>query len=170
MNAELLALRVIHIYGGILWAGAALFIALFLAPAIGAAGPGGGSVLGALVKRKLFVFIPVVAVVTILAGLRLMWLTSHGFSASYFSSTLGMTYSIGAAFAVATFVVFMLVNRRAIGRMMELGRQIASAPEAERPALTAQMNAVRARAATASKVTAFFISITMVAMALGRYM
>jgi len=170
MNAELLVLRAIHVYGAVVWAGTSLFVAFFLIPAIGAAGPAGGPVMGALIKRKLFTIVPVVAVVTMLAGLRLMWLTSKGFSAVYFSSTLGQTYSIGATFALLTFVVFMAVNHPAIGKMMALGQQIAAAPEAERPALSAQLNAVRARAGTASKFNALFISITTVAMALGRYL
>lgn len=169
MNAELLVLRAIHIYGAVVWAGTSLFVAFFLIPAIGAAGPAGGPVMGALIKRKLFTIVPVVAAVTMLTGLRLMWLASNGFSAAYFASTLGKTYTIGATFALATFVVFMAVSHPAIGRMMALGQQIAAAPEAERGALMEQLNAIRARAATASKVAALFISITIVAMALGRY-
>jgi uncharacterized membrane protein len=170
MSPELLVLRVIHIYGAVMWAGTSLFVAFFLIPAIGAAGPAGGPVMGALIKRKLFTIVPVVAVVTMLAGVRLMWLTSQGFSAAYFSSTMGQTYSLGATFALATFFVFMTVSYPAIGRMMALGQQIAAAPEAERGALGAQLNAIRSRAATASKIAALFISITIVAMALGRYM
>lgn len=170
MNSELLVLRVIHVYGAVLWAGSVFFVSFFLAPAIGASGPAGGTVMAAIVKRKLFTIVPIVAVITMLAGLRLMWLTSKGFSPAYFSSTLGQTYSIGATFALLTFVVFMVVNRPAISRMLMLGQQMAAAPEAERPALMAQLNAVRDRAATASKANALFTSITVVAMALGRYM
>ena len=170
MNSELIVLRAIHVYGGVLWAGTSLFVTFFLVPAIGMAGPAGGPVMGALVKRKMFVAIPWIAVVSMLAGIRLMWLTSKGFSATYFESRMGWTYTTGATFAVLTLVVFLTVNHPAIGRMMALGQQLASAPEADRPALTTQMNAVRARAATGSKVTALFISITVLAMALGRYM
>jgi uncharacterized membrane protein len=170
MNSELLVLRVIHVYGAVVWAGTSLFVSFFLIPAIGMAGPAGGPVMAALVKRKLFTIVPIVAVITMLAGLRLMWLTSKGFSAAYLSSALGQTYSIGATFALLTFIVFMAVNHPAIGKMLVLGQQMAAAPEAERPALMAQLNAVRARSATASKANALFISITILAMALGRYM
>jgi hypothetical protein len=69
-----------------------------------------------------------------------------------------------------TFVVFMTVSHPAIGRMMALGQQMAAAPEADRAALAQQLNAVRARSGTATKAAALFISITVVAMALGRYM
>jgi uncharacterized membrane protein len=170
MNAEMLVLRAIHVFGGVLWAGTSLFVAFFLVPAVGMAGPAGGPVMGALVKRKLFTIVPVVAVVTMLAGLRLMWLASKGFSAVYFSSALGQTYSIGATFSLLTFLVFMTVSYPAIGRMMALGQQLASAPEADRAALAQQLTAVRARAGMATKTAALFISITVVAMALARYM
>jgi uncharacterized membrane protein len=169
MNVELVVLRVIHIYGGIVWAGTTLFVAFFLLPAMGLAGPAGAPVMGALVKRKLFTIIPIVAVITMLAGLRMLWLVSGGFSTQYFASRGGMTYATGAVFALAAFVVFMTVNHPAIGRMMALGQQMASAPEAERPALAAQMNAVRGRAALASKVSALFITLTALAMAVARY-
>jgi uncharacterized membrane protein len=169
MTAELLILRIIHVYGAVVWAGTSLFVGFFLMPAMGLAGPAGGPVMGALVKRKLFTIIPIVAVITMLAGLRLMWLTSKGFSAVYFASRSGTTYAAGALCALIAFTIFMSVNHPAIGRMMQLGQQIAQAPEAERPALAAQLNAVRARAAMATKFTVLFITITAFAMAVGRY-
>jgi uncharacterized membrane protein len=170
MNVELVVLRIIHIYGAVVWAGTSLFVAFFLLPAMGAAGPAGAPVMGALVKRKLFTIIPIVAVITMLAGLRMLWLVSGGFSAQYFASRSGRTYATGAVFALATFVLFMAVNHPAIGRMMQLGQQMAIAPEAERPRLAAEMNAVRARAGLASKVAAVLITITVIAMAVGRYL
>ena len=169
MNTEFLVLRAIHVYGAVLWAGTNPFVAFFLMPAMGLAGPAGGPVMGALVKRKLFTIIPVVAVATMLAGLRMLWLVSAGFSASYFATRSGMTYVAGATGALAAFTIFMLVNHPAVGRMMQLGQQMAQAPEAERGPLAAQLGAIRARAATASIVTALIISLTILAMAVARY-
>jgi len=169
MQAELLVLRVVHIFGAILWAGTSLFVSLFLLPALKSAGPAAAPVMGALMKRKLVVVIPTVAVITMLAGLRLMWLTSTGFSASYFASTGGRTYVVGAVLALAAFTLFMVVNHPAIGRMMQLGQQIAQAPEADRGPLMAQLNAVRARAGKASLGAALLLTLAAVAMAVGRY-
>lgn len=38
MNAELIVLRAIHVYGAVEWAGSSLFVAFFLIPAIGMVG------------------------------------------------------------------------------------------------------------------------------------
>ena len=169
MNVELVVLRIIHIYGGVIWAGTSLFMSFFLMPAMGVAGPAGAPVMGALVGRKVFTIIPVIALLTMLAGLRMLWLVSGGFSAQYFATTSGKTYAGGATFALATFIVFMSVNHPAIRRMMRLGQQMASATDAERPKLAAEMNAVRGRAVLASKVTAVLLTLTVLAMAVGRY-
>jgi uncharacterized membrane protein len=170
MHAELLVLRVVHILGAILWAGTSLFVAFFLLPAMGMAGPAAAPLMGALVKRKLFTIIPAVAVITMLAGLRMMWLNSTGFSASYFAATGGRTYVAGAVLALAAFTLFMIVNHPAIGRMMQLGQQVAQASESERGPLMAQMNALRARAGKASLMSALLLTLAAVTMAVGRYM
>jgi uncharacterized membrane protein len=169
MYAELLVLRIVHVLGAIIWAGTSLFVAVFLMPALGTVGPAASPVMGALVKRKLFTIIPIVAVIVILAGLRLMWISSNGYSPAYFSTRGGMTYSLGAVCALVAFTIFMTVSHPAIGRSMQLGQQMAQAPEAEKGALAVQMGAVRARAAKAAIASALLLTLTSVAMAIGRY-
>ena len=169
MNAELIVLRIIHVVGAILWAGTGLFVALFLLPAMGMAGPAGAPVMSALVKKRLFTIIPTVAVITMLAGLRLLWIISNGYSAEFFSTRGGLSYAFGAACAITAFTVFMTVNHPAIGQMTKLGQQMAQAPEAERGPIAAQMNAVRARAGLGSKVSAALLTLAAIAMAVGRY-
>jgi uncharacterized membrane protein len=169
MTPEFLILRAIHIYGGILWTGTNLFTAFFLLPAMGMAGPAGAPVMGGLVKTRLFTIIPIVAVATMAAGLRMLWIVSTGFSATYMASRSGITYSIGASGAILAFLIFMSVNHPAIGQMTKLGQQMAQAPEAERAAIGAKMGVIRARAGKAGLVTAGLMSITALAMAVARY-
>lgn len=170
MHAELLILRIIHVVGAVLWAGTALFVSYFLLPAMGAAGPAAAPVMGALVKRRLFVIVPTVAVLTMLAGLRLLWLISDGYSAAYFASRSGMTYAIGTVASVVAFTIFMTVNRPALGKMGPLQQQMAQAAEAVRAPLVAQVNALRARTAAGSLAIAFLLVIATITMAIGRYM
>ncbi|MHB1070178.1 MAG: hypothetical protein ACYC1W_10005 [Gemmatimonadaceae bacterium] len=132
MHAELLILRIIHVVGAVIWAGTALFVSFFLIPALGMAGPAGAPVMGALVKRRLFVIVPTIAVITMLAGLRLMWLNSGGYSAAYFASRTGMTYATGTVVSIVAFTIFLTVNRPALGRMGALQAQMAQRSEAER--------------------------------------
>lgn len=169
MHAEVLVLRVVHVLGSVLWVGTALFVSLFLVPAMGMAGAAGAPVMGALVKRRLFVVVPTVAVITMLAGFRLLWLNSTGFSASYFASMSGRSYAVGSVLALAGFTLFMMVNRPAIGRIVQLAQQIAQTPEAERGPLVAHLNAARRRSARAGTIIAVLLALAAVTMAIGRY-
>lgn len=170
MHAEILVLRILHIGGAILWAGTALFMSFFLMPALGQAGPAAGPVMGALVKRRVFVVVPGIAVITMLAGLRMLWLTSLGFSAEYFASPIGQTYLAGTVLSLVAFAVFWTVNRPAMAEIMQLGPQIAQAPDAEKGALTARLDAARARAARGSQIIAGCLLVTIVAMSVARYL
>ena len=170
MHAEFLILRVLHVGGAVVWAGTSFFVTLFLLPALGQVGPAAGPVMGALVKRRLFVVIPTVAVITMLAGLRMMWITSSGFSLSYFALRGGMTYLVGSILSLAAFTIFLTVNHPAIGRVIQLGQQMAQAQESEKGALMAEMNAVRGRAAKGSLASAVLLSLTLLTMATARYL
>jgi len=170
VHAELLVLRVIHVVGAVLWVGTALFVSFFLLPAMGAAGPAAAPVMGALNKRRLFVIVPTVAVITMLVGLRLLWLISDGYSAAYFATRSGMTYATGTVVSIVAFTIFLTVNRPALGKMGPLQQQMAQVSEAERATLMAQLNALRARTAAASQAIAFLLLLATVTMAVGRYM
>lgn len=169
MYAELLTLRIIHIVGATIWGGSAFFVSIFLLPALGTIGPAAGPVLGALVKRKTFTVVPTVAVLTMLAGLRLLWIDSAGFSLTYFHGKSGLAYLIGAACAVTAFTIFMTVNRPTIRRVLTIGPQIAAATDADRAPLLAQMNALRARAANAGLLTVLLLTVSAICMSVGRY-
>ena len=93
MTGELLVLRLVHIVGGMIWVGTGVFNSFFLMPTLAQAGPAAGQVIAGLQKRRLFTFLPVVALLTILSGVRLMQITSAGFSPAWFASTPGRTYA-----------------------------------------------------------------------------
>ena len=52
MELLLLVLRLVHVVGGILWVGFAVFVPFYLAPAIAEVGPDGGKVMAALQRRS----------------------------------------------------------------------------------------------------------------------
>jgi len=169
MYAELLVLRIVHVLGAVIWVGTSLFIGIFLMPSLASVGPAGGAVMGELNKRRLFTIIPIIATLTMLAGLRLMWIPSNGYSAAYFATRGGMSYLVGAICAVLAFTIFMSVSHPAISQALKLGPQIAQAPDAEKPALMAKMNAIRGRAQKAGAASALLLIATAIAMAIGRY-
>lgn len=169
MDAGFLIARLIHVVGGILWVGAMFFLVVFLGPALEDVGPDAGKVMGALMKRKLMVFTPVVAILTVLAGLYLYWRVSDGFNSAYMGSRAGMTYGLGAAAAILAFIIGIVVTRPAMARAMALSQQMANAEPSERQSLAAQAAKYRSRGANAGRLIIVLLLLTAAAMAVGRY-
>jgi uncharacterized membrane protein len=172
MNAEITALRVIHIVGGVFWVGTTLFLSYFLMPAMAQAGPGASGIMAGLHGRRLFTLLPIAAILTMLSGARLMWIFSSGFSAAYFASTGGLIYGLAALAAVVAFLVGMMVSRPAAMQMTVAAQRLASGSldEAEKARLTESLPRLRARSARASSVVAVLLVAATVGMAIARYL
>jgi uncharacterized membrane protein len=159
--AEIIVLRIVHILGGIFWLGSGMFTTFFLGPALSTLGPSAGQVMGALQARKMFVTLPIVASLTILAGLRLMWLTSGGFASEYFESTRGMTFSASGGLAILSFLISLLIVRPTATRMTALAQSGGSGEEISR---------LRKRVAVFSVVATTLLIVAAVGMAIARYL
>ena len=170
MAIELFVLRLVHVLGGIFWVGTVLFMSLFLAPALATAGPAAGQVLGVLRRRGLMTYLPLVAVLTIASGARLMWLTSAGLSPAYFASATGRTLAAAAAAAVVAFVVGLLVGRPAGIRAGQLAGSLASAPAERRPTMERVLAALRRRIEISSAVVTVLLLCGAAGMAVARYL
>ena len=170
MTAELIVLRLVHVLGGVFWAGSAIFSWLFLAPALAGVGPAAGQVMGALQRRGLFTALPVVALLTIGSGLRLMWIGSGGFAAAYFASGPGLTLALAGAAAIVAFLLSLLVTRPASVRAAALGGAIAAATDdAERARLAARLDATRRTATVAGVAGGVLLTLAVVGMGVARY-
>jgi uncharacterized membrane protein len=142
MQAEMIVLRAVHVLGGIFWVGSALFSAFYLMPALASAGPSAGQVMGALQRRRLFLVLPSVAVLTILSGIRLMQIASFG----------------------------MAVARPIGVRMGRLAAMPAPATPEEEAARAADRTTLQRRAATAGAINIVLLLGAALAMATARYM
>jgi uncharacterized membrane protein len=170
MTSEIIALRFVHVVGGIFWVGAMLFTNLFLFPALADAGPGAGAVMAGLQRRKLMQVLPAVAVLTILAGARLMWINASATGGVYVYTSTGRVLILGAASGIISFFVGILIGRPAGMRGGQLNAAIARAPEAERAALLAELAVVNRRTQLSSRVTVVLLIIAAGAMAVARYL
>lgn len=171
MDAELLILRLVHVLGGLFWVGSGLFTTFYLMPALATAGPAAGQVMAGLQKRRLFTVLPIIALLTILSGLRLMWITSAGFSSAYLNSSTGRTLIVGGAAAIVAFVLSLLVARPAAVRSASLGASLAGMPEGEpRAAVARELAALRRRTTIASHTAVALLLLAAAAMAVARYL
>lgn len=162
-----LTLRIIHVITGVFWAGAFFFIVSFLMPAMKDAGPEGARVGAALQARRLTTWMPVMALLTILSGLTLYGLRMQGggWAATVEARTLGT----GALTAILAFIVGMTTTRPAMIKADTLSKEAATLTGAERDAKLAAAGALRARTMTWSRVVATLLLVTVVTMAIARY-
>lgn len=169
MDAGLFIARIVHVLGGILWVGTMMFLVFFLGPAVGDVGPDGGKVMGALMRRKLMVYIPAVAILSVFSGLYLYWRVSSEFSPAYMDSGPGRTYGIGAAAAILAFIVGVSVTRPAMTKVMQLSERMATADPSERASMAQSIQKLSARGSSAGRIVVILLLIAAAAMAVGRY-
>ena len=169
MQAELIVLRVVHVLGGMVWIGSAVFMAFFLGPALQTMGPAAGQVMGGLQKRKFMVVLPVVAVLTILSGIRLMMIMSRNFGPGYFQSPMGKTFAGAGLLAIIAFVIGIVVNRPTMMKMGTLQQSMASDP-VSKDAINAEIRKLQKRMAVAGTVVTAMLVIAAAGMAIARYL
>jgi uncharacterized membrane protein len=153
----LMLMRILHVGLGVFWVGTLLFTAFLLFPAMRDAGPDGAKVGAQLVRRNFAVIMPVTAIVTILAGLWLYWRISGGFDSEYMRSAPAQAYGVGGATAILALIIGLAVVRPAMLKATALG----ATPEAQ---------ALRARAGKANVWVALLLVVTLVTMAIARYL
>jgi hypothetical protein len=171
MQAEVIVLRLIHVFCGIFWVGGLGFQAYFLMPVLANIGPAAGAVMGGLMQRKLPTIMPVLAILTMLSGLRLLMIASVNFNGAYFSSPVGRTFSMAGGLAIVAFVLGMVMVRPAMMKMAALGPQVASAPDdATRSRLAAELAATRKRGMAGNMVVMIMLLLAVAGMATARYM
>jgi uncharacterized membrane protein len=171
MMAELLVLRLVHILGGMIWVGSGIFTTFFLLPTLAQAGPAAGQVIAGLQRRRLFTILPIVALLTILSGVRLMQITSAGFSPAYFNSASGRTYAWSGVAAIVGFLIGVIIARPAAIRAAKLGGSMAQSTDAAaRAAQTATLERYRRTSSIASLVSVALVVLAAAGMAVARYL
>ena len=171
MTAEILVLRLVHILGGIFWLGSGLFTALFLVPALARVGPAGaGPVMGALQQRRLFTVLPIVAIATILSGVRLLHIASSGFAPAYFGTGTGRTLLWSGIAAILAFLLSLIVARPAMVRATALATSMATLSDAERGTRAAEVERLRRRGANATALAMLLLVAAASGMAVARYL
>jgi uncharacterized membrane protein len=169
MRAELLTLRLVHIVFGIMWVGSGIFVAFFLIPALAANRKLMPQVMEGLQRRRVFILIPLAGVLTILSGVRLLWIDSAGFADSYMETGPGRTFSIGGTAAIIAFVLQVFVARPAGVRLGRIAAQLAGSPAHDADRLTAEAEKLRRRNAMATLAAVLFGLLAASAMAIARY-
>lgn len=171
MPTEILVLRLLHVLGAIFWVGSGVFTTFFLIPSLKPGSSAFGEVMGGLQRRKLFTFLPVAALVTMLSGVRLLQIVSNGFSPAYFELASGRIYALSGLASILAFVLSLLVSRPAAMRAGALAAQRQAAKgDPERVAIDAQLAAVKRRGAVATSIAMGLLLAAAAGMSVARYL
>ena len=165
-----IALRLIHVFAGVFWAGTVFFLVRFLMPALAGSGAGGQTVLQQLAtKQKLGIVVPITALLTVLSGLGMYARNVVGSSGVWSHSRPGITYGVGGLAAI----IALIIGATMIGPNLERVVKLQLAAKAAGRALTADEEATAARLgvriARGTRMAAALLVITVAAMAVGRY-
>jgi uncharacterized membrane protein len=167
----LLSLRFLHIFGGVLWVGAAVAYFFFTQPSVKALGPAGGTFMTVFMeKRRYPIFMAVTSSATILSGFPLFFFASGKFSSAWLSSGPGIGFTVGSVLAiVGYFIGFVMISPRA-QRLSKLGQQAGQAGGPPSPELIAQMEQLDHEAHRWEFIEFVLLSLSLLLMATARYM
>src|SRR5437870_6804027 len=143
----MLVLRFAHVFFGALWVGMMAFQTFFLMSALAEAGPDGGKLLAALIRRRIPVILPIVALITLVSGFWLFQRLSGGAAAGLMRTPMGLAFGSGGLAALLAFLLGIVVMRPAMMRSTELAQSLASASSEERAMRSAEIQRLRARGA-----------------------
>lgn len=104
MDAYMVILRLLHIFAGIYWVGAAFLFASAVGPSLRALGPDGTKFSLQFYGHSLFnKLMPLASLITTVSGLLLYYEVSDGFNADWMNSSGGVVLSIGAVAGILAF-------------------------------------------------------------------
>ena len=167
----MIALRLVHILLGVFWAGGAFFAAMFLVPSVRAAGPAGGPVMKQLFEvRKFPIYAMMFGLLTVISGI---WMYFHDNSTSggtFAKSHAGMAYGLGAVTAILTLIVGATIMSPTSAKMSKLGGEIAAKGGPPSPEQGQMMKGLQDKLAFGARLVSILLLITVITMALGRYL
>jgi uncharacterized membrane protein len=169
MDPLLILLRIVHVVGGVFWAGAILFVAFFLEPAVREAGPGGAKVMQGLRKRRYLEVVPTVAFLTLVSGYALYGRIFGRLLPGAGASGVELALGLGGFASVVAFVIGVSFLRPSALRIGTLGAKLAQTPTERRAPLEEEIGRLRTRMRQSGRWVAILLGVAVVTMAVGRY-
>jgi uncharacterized membrane protein len=169
MNAFFLSVRALHVLVGAIWLGTAVFVSYFLMPALQQVGPDSGKVMQALLRRRMDMFVPTIAGLTVLSGLWLYWHFTDGFDPGISSTMGGRVFGMGGVIGIVAAIIGSRIPRM-MKRALALMQQAADQADAgQRSALIEQAGQLRRKAMASARIAVILLVVTIVLMSLGHY-
>lgn len=158
-----LVLRFAHVFFGALWVGMMAFQIFFLGPSLAEAGPDAGKVMAGLMKRRLPVIMPIIALIVLVSGMWLFQRLGGANMKALMATPMGQAFAWGGAISLVAFLIGVVVMRPLMMKSMKL---MQSGDPAHRP----EIQRLQARASTLGKLVSVMLLITLGLMAVARYL
>lgn len=171
MNHEILPyIRLVHIVFGVIWAGANIFLTLFVYPASKKSGISGNEFLKILPKtNNMPMFMTISGLITIVSGIWIIYYFSGGFNISYFNSSFGKCILAGGICTIIAFLNGVLVVRQAGLKLDIIGVELEKMNEPPIPEVIKRIGELSNRIIKATAIEAILLFAATLLMAIGRY-
>lgn len=164
-----LVFRLVHIFCGVFWAGAAIMLAGFIEPTVKSMGPEGGKFVQRLMGPGRFgVYMSVASLLVVLSGLALLWNGSGAHLGAWLTTNYGRTIILGSVAGLMASGVGFGVNAPTAGKIARLAREMQSAGGPPDPERLSKIQALQHRLHRAGIASAVLLTVSVVAMAIAR--
>jgi len=171
MDWWLILLRIVHIGSAMIWFGGAIIASFFLAPTAAALGKAGQPFMDHLMnRRRMGIFFPIVAALTILSGVALYWRDSAGLQAAWISSPTGLAFTIGGLAAIAAFIGGAVLVGPSVAEQTAVQNELAGGDGVPTEAQGQRLERAGRRMQLASRIDAPLLLIAGLTMAVARYL
>lgn len=165
----LVALRIAHVGGGIIWAGSAVLFLFLLVPTVRSTQAAGQKFMANFGPRfgKLM---PLVTTVTVVSG-ALLYARFFANGVEWVWTThAGLGFTIGAIAAVASYVIGSAYLGQTQEKIGALGAAMAAADGPPKPEQLAEMNRMQSALMKAYRIDFALLVIAVLAMSVARYL
>ena len=167
----LIFLRLLHVFAGVFWVGAALLWTGFLEPASRGAGEAGAKFMRYFVgQTRVTTIMALAAIITSGSGLWLYWIVSNGLSVGWITSGPGLGFTIGTLASGLAFGWNLAVQRRTGPQMATIASRIQAANGPPDPQLLAELSDLQSQVRRVGLISAVLLSIAAIAMGVARYL
>ena len=171
MDAWLILLRIVHVGSAMIWFGGAILAGFFLQPTAEALGKAGQPFMDHLVnRRRMGIFFPIVAGLTILSGAALYWRDSAGLSIIWITSPTGLGFTIGAIAAIVAFVLGFILIGPSIAEQTAVQNELAGGDREPTAAQRQRLERAARRMQLANRIDLPLILVAGLSMAVARYL
>jgi uncharacterized membrane protein len=171
MDGWLILLRIVHIGSAMVWFGGAIIAGFFLAPTAAALGQAGQPFMDHLMRRRrMGIFFPIVAGLTILSGAALYWRDSGGLQAAWVGSSIGLAFTIGGLAAIVAFIGGGILVGPSVAVQTAVQNELAAGDGIPTAAQRQRLERAGRRMQLANRIDLPLLLLAGLTMAIGRYL